>query len=60
MNWEAFKCWIFMVKRLEVTVVTHTGKSVEKFTAKSMTQGAKNRIFKLENGLKIKVSNELW
>jgi len=59
MEWGSVKQWIFKEKRLNVTVVTANGKSIEKFVAKSMTQGSNNRIFKLENGLKIKVSNEL-
>lgn len=59
MNWGEIKHFLFKVKRLKVTVITANGKSVEKFVAKSMKQGPKNRVFKLENGLKVKVSNEL-
>ena len=53
------KYFLFKVKRYKVTIVSRTGKSIDTFTAKSMTQGPKNRIFKLENGLKVTVSNEL-
>lgn len=59
MSWQSIKRWIFKEKRLRVIVITANGKSVEKFVAKSMKQGPKNRVFKLENGLKIKVANEL-
>lgn len=60
MDWETIKHWIFKVKRYKVKVVTaNNGKTIQSFIAKSMKQGPKNRVFKLENDLKIKVSNEL-
>ena len=60
MDWKSLKYWFFKEKRLKVIVVTaNNGKTIQKFVAKSMTQGPKTRIFKLENGLKIRISNEL-
>jgi len=59
MDWEKLKFWLFREKRFSVSIILTNGKVIDKFIAKRMSQGPKNRLYKMEDGRTIKVSNEL-